>query len=135
MKLVVDTPLLEGVTVLVTPLVERACHNLRHVVASDLPQDARIEEVARESWGYAAAGWEMTALVARVIGGDGTEIERRRIVVYQILWLVGTVMVSGSATALETHADDIEHMARSARPHLWSDRPSCVDECFRMEDA
>ncbi len=117
----------------VAPLIEREHADLRRVLARAVPPGARIEEVSRQSGVHSHAGWEMSVITVRVVDGTGTELERRRVAVYQVLWLVGAVMIVGRGEDLERERELLENLLPSGRPLLSTQEPSCVSDWFQLE--
>ncbi|MCE9576812.1 MAG: hypothetical protein K8W52_26940 [Deltaproteobacteria bacterium] len=117
----------------VAPLVERPLADVRQLLSHALPAGARVDVLA-ESTGRARVGWAMTTATVRIVDEAG-EVERRYVAIYQVLWMVGAIMVMGRAVELERQRDLIERVLPSGRPRLRSVEPACVAEWFELEAA
>lgn len=117
---------------IVAPLVDRPRADARQLLSHDLPSGGHVD-VLDESARHSRAGWEMTTATVRITDETGIEIERRYVAIYQVLWMVGAIVVTGRVDELERHRDLIERVLPSGRPRLRSLEPACVTEWFEME--
>lgn len=128
-----SVPLDRTLRVVVAPLAERTHADVRRVIARDLAPGARIDEVVPSPPRRSHAGWEMSSVTARIVDEAGSVLEYRQVTIYTVLWLVGAVMVIGSADDLERKSKLLEQLVPSGRPHMWTQEPACVAEWFKME--
>lgn len=84
-------------------------------------------------WTRSYTGWEMAAIIARVVDASGREVERRRVAVYQIYGLVVAVMMIGAPKPFERQAEMIDSVLRSGRPQSWTREPSSAAEWCQPE--
>lgn len=124
----------QSIRVIVAPLVERPRADVRQLLSHELPAGARAD-VSAESAHRARVGWEMTTAIVRVVDEAHAEVERRFVAIYQVLWMVGAIVVTGSVEDLERRRDLIERVLASGRPRLRTAEPTCVTEWFQMEVA
>jgi hypothetical protein len=130
-----SVPLDRTLRIVVAPLVERTRADVRRVIARDLPPGARIDEIIPGPSRRSNAGWEMTSVTARIVDEAGNVLEYRDVTIYQVLWLIGAVMVVGREDEIERRQELLECVIPSGRPHMWTQEPASVADWFQMEPA